>query len=288
MKWKGRKRSSNVDDRRGSGGRGMGKIGGGIGLGGLLILGVVWLLGGNPMELLEQAQTTGGGYEQTLSPEQQAAEDELAYFVEVVLKETEDVWHQVFQEQLGRTYQEPGLVLFSGLDQSACGRAVAATGPFYCPADQKIYIDLSFYQDLKNRFNAPGDFAMAYVIAHEVGHHVQNLLGITQELDTQRNRLSQQEYNQLSVKLELQADFLAGMWAHHTQANRQLLEEGDIEEALNAARAIGDDRLQKESQGYVVPESFTHGTSEQRMRWFKKGYESGRLEEGDTFNAVNL
>ncbi len=288
MKWKGRKTSSNVEDRRGRGGSGMGRIGGGIGIGGLVILGIVWLLGGNPMELLEQAQTTGGGYQQTLTPEQQAAEDELAEFVGVVLQETEVVWQQVFKEQLGRNYQAPGLVLFSGVDQSACGQAVAATGPFYCPADNKIYIDLSFYQELKNRYGAPGDFAMAYVIAHEVGHHVQNLLGTTRQLDAQRGRMSQEEYNKLSVKLELQADFLAGMWAHHTQETEQILEEGDIEEALNAARAIGDDRLQKEAQGYVVPESFTHGTSQQRMQWFKKGYESGRLEAGDTFNAVNL
>lgn len=283
MKWKGRKGSSNVEDRRGSG---YGKVGGGIGIGGLIIVGIIYLLGGDPSELINQVQTNSP--QQTQSPAQQQQEDELAEFVKVVLQETENVWNEEFPEQAGKAYVEPTLVLFSGQVQSACGGASSATGPFYCPGDQKLYIDLSFYEDLKNRFGAPGDFAMAYVVAHEVGHHVQNLLGYTRQLDAKRGQVSQEEYNRLSVMLELQADFLAGMWAHHTQQNEQILEEGDIEEALNAANAIGDDRLQKESQGRVVPESFTHGTSAQRMRWFRKGYESGRLEDGDTFNAPNL
>ena len=283
MKWRGRKGSGNVEDRRGGG---YGKIGGGLGIGGLIIIGIVWLLGGDPSALLDQVQTTGT--QQTTSPAQQQQEDELAQFVAVVLQDTEDVWHKVFKNQLGRTYKEPTLVLFSGAVNSACGSASAATGPFYCPADQKLYIDLSFYQDLKNRFGAPGDFAMAYVVAHEVGHHVQNLLGATQKLDAARGRLSKEEYNQLSVRLELQADFYAGLWAHHAEEMNQILEEGDIQEALNAANAIGDDRLQQQSQGYVVPESFTHGTSAQRMKWFKKGWESGKIKEGDTFSAVNL
>ena len=283
MKWKGRKGSGNVEDRRGGG---YGKIGGGLGIGGLIIIGIVWLLGGDPSALIDQVQTTGT--QQTTSPAQQQQEDELAQFVAVVLQDTEDVWHRVFQNQLGKTYKEPTLVLFSGQVSSACGSASAATGPFYCPADQQLYIDLSFYQDLKNRFGAPGDFAMAYVVAHEVGHHVQNLLGATQKLDAARGRLSKEEYNQLSVRLELQADFYAGLWAHHAEEMNQILDEGDIQEALNAANAIGDDRLQQQSQGYVVPESFTHGTSAQRMKWFKKGWESGRIKEGDTFSAVNL
>ena len=283
MKWRGRKGSGNVEDRRGGG---YGKIGGGLGIGGLIIIGIVWLLGGDPSALLDQVQTTGT--QQTTSPAQQQQEDELARFVAVVLQDTEDVWHKVFQNQLGRTYKEPTLVLFSGAVNSACGSASAATGPFYCPADQKLYIDLNFYQDLKNRFGAPGDFAMAYVVAHEVGHHVQNLLGATQKLDAARGQVSKEEYNQLSVRLELQADFYAGLWAHHAEEMNQILEEGDIQEALNAANAIGDDRLQQQSQGYIVPESFTHGTSAQRMKWFKKGWESGRVKEGDTFSAVYL
>lgn len=282
MKWRGRKRSGNVEDRRGSG---YGKIGGGLGIGGLVIIGIIWLLGGDPSALLEQVPTQP---QQTTSPAQQQQEDELAEFVSIVLQDTEDVWQKVFREQLDQEYQEPTLVLFNGSVRSACGSASAATGPFYCPGDQKVYIDLSFYNDLKNRFGASGDFAMAYVIAHEVGHHVQNLLNITDQLDAQRGRVSQEEYNRLSVKLELQADYLAGVWAHHAEEMKQILEKGDIQEALNAANAIGDDRLQEQAQGRVVPESFTHGTSEQRMRWFSKGFNSGLLEEGDTFNAPNL
>lgn len=218
--------------------------------------------------------------------EQRAAEEESQQFVSVVLAETEDVWNKLFTEA-GSTYREPTLALFhSATDAEGCGFASAAAGPFYCPADQKVYIDLSFYDELKNRFNAPGDFAMAYVIAHEVGHHVQNLLGISDKLQSARGRVSEKEYNKLSVKLELQADFFAGVWAHHTQKMKNILDPGDIEEALNAANAIGDDKLQQESQGRVVPDAFTHGTSEQRMYWFKKGYETGDIEQGDTFNST--
>jgi uncharacterized protein len=273
MLWQGRRQSSNVDDRRGMGGKGM-AVGGGIGG---LIIAVIYLFlgGGNGGDFL---QTQG----QEMTQEQKAAEDQLAGFSKVVLADTEDVWNRLLSEQ-GKDYVEPRLVLFTGNDQSGCGFASAATGPFYCPADSKIYIDLSFFQELQDRFKAPGDFAMAYVIAHEVGHHVQHLLGITDEVDRMRGRVSQTEMNRLSVRLELQADFLAGVWAHHTQKQKQVLQEGDIEEALGAANAIGDDRLQKQSQGYVVPDAFTHGTSEQRMYWFKKGFQTGDLSQGDTF-----
>ena len=278
MLWQGRRQSSNVDDRRGMGGKGM-AVGGGIG--GIIIAVLYFLLGGGsggegvPGDMLQT---------QPVTQEQQAAEEQLAGFSKVVLAETEDVWNKLFREQ-GQDYAEPRLVLFTGNDQSGCGFASAATGPFYCPADSKIYIDLSFFRELQDRFKAPGDFAMAYVIAHEVGHHVQHLLGITDEVDRMRGRISQTEMNKLSVRLELQADFLAGVWAHHTQKMKQILQEGDIEEALGAANAIGDDRLQKQSQGYVVPDAFTHGSSEQRMYWFKKGYETGDLKQGDTFKS---
>lgn len=200
-----------------------------------------------------------------------------------MLADTEDVWNKLIQD-----YREPTLVMFSGSVQSGCGSAGSSTGPFYCSEDEKVYIDLSFYEDLKNRFEAPGDFAQAYVIAHEVGHHVQHLMGITDRVHAQREQISQEEYNKLSVRLELQADFLAGVWAHHANNMSQILEPGDIDEALNAASAIGDDRLQMQTQGQVVPDSFTHGTSEQRMRWFKKGFESGDIAQGDTFNTTNL
>ena len=215
------------------------------------------------------------------------AADERAEFVKVVLAETEDVWNKLYAEQHQR-YVEPTLVLFRDGVQSACGSASAAMGPFYCPGDQQVYIDLSFYRDLQTRFNAPGDFAMAYVVAHEVGHHIQNLNGTSDKMQRLRQQVSETEYNRYSVKLELQADFLAGVWAHHTQKMKNILEAGDIEEALNAANAIGDDRLQKESQGRVVPDAFTHGTSAQRMFWFKKGFETGDLRQGDTFNDPSL
>lgn len=286
MKWRGRRASHNVEDRRArSGGRRPVAMGGGCGL--IVIVLLFALLGGDPIALLEQVNTASGPaaqYESSpLSPEQ----DELARFVSVVLADTEDVWHELFRQQ-GRSYREPGLVLFSGSVQSACGYASAASGPFYCPPDQKVYIDLAFYEELKRRFGAPGDFAQAYVIAHEVGHHVQNLLGISGEVQSMRGRISKEDYNKLSVRLELQADYFAGVWAHHAQRTKQILEEGDIEEALRAANAIGDDSIQKRSRGYVVPDSFTHGTSEQRMRWFLKGFRSGDMTQGDTFNTGTL
>ncbi|MDW3647235.1 MAG: neutral zinc metallopeptidase [Bacteroidia bacterium] len=306
MRWKGRQGSSNVEDRRGhSGGGGGGfrpSMGGGggniivillgllfgrkkkMGMGTLLILGAValyfWWSSSSQSAAVSPNQNTRSAETAT----QGNPDDELAQFVSVVLKETEDVWDELFPKYVNKRYQKPKLVLFSGSTRSACGYASAATGPFYCPGDQKLYIDLSFYQDLKNKFGAPGDFAMAYVVAHEVAHHVQYLLGATRYVDSQRGRVSQAVQNQLSVKLELQADFYSGVWANKVQG-KGLLEDGDIEEALRAANAIGDDRLQKQSQGYVVPESFTHGTSEQRMRWFRKGYQTGDPTQGDTFNA---
>ena len=280
MLWQGRRQSSNVEDRRGIGAGGI-AIGGGV-IGVIAII-INLLMGGDPSqipEMLPQQQS------QPMSPEQQAADDERAQFVKVVLAETEDVWHSILQKE-GREYPEPTLVLFRDVVQSGCGNASAASGPFYCPPDQKLYIDLSFYEEMQNRFNAPGDFAMAYVVAHEVGHHVQNLMGTTEKMARARERMGEREYNKLSVKLELQADFLAGVWAHY--ANRaKILEAGDIEEALNAANAIGDDRLQNQSQGTVVPDAFTHGTSEQRMYWFKKGFETGDPAQGDTFSDPSL
>lgn len=280
MRWLGGRSSNNVEDRRGRGGGGM-AIGGGIGT--LVIVLIIGLITGkNPLELLN-SESTGQQTEYTATPE----EEQNAKFVSVVLAETEDVWKKIFDEQLHKNYVDPKLVLFTGSDQSGCGFANAATGPFYCPADSRVYIDLSFYDDLKNRFKAPGDFAMAYVIAHEVGHHVQHLLHISDQVHEQQSRSDEKQANELSVRLELQADYFAGVWAHYIQ-NKNILEEGDVEEALNAANAIGDDRLQKQSQGYVVPDAFTHGTSEQRMRWFRKGYESGLVSEGNTFDTPNL
>lgn len=285
MKWENRRQSDNVEDRRSSGGPRRVAMGGGLGM--LLIVVVVALLGGDPMALLEQLDTSAGaGYEQAGAPIS-AEEDELAAFVGVVLADTEDVWTELMREQ-GQVYQEPKLVLFSGQVQSACGFGSAASGPFYCPGDRNVYIDLVFYKELKQRFGAPGDFAQAYVIAHEVGHHVQNLLGISGKVDAMRGRLSETDMNKLSVRLELQADFFAGVWAHHAQRMKGILEEGDIEEALKAAQVIGDDTIQKRTQGHVVPDSFTHGTSEQRMRWFLKGFQTGDLSQGDTFSAKVL
>jgi predicted metalloprotease len=271
MRWKGRRQSTNVEDRRHMGSKSV-ALGGGLGT--LVIILLVVLLGGDPQALLEQAGNTTPGLQETSSPGQTAAQDELSQFVATVLADTEDVWNELFRRN-GQTYREPNLVLFSGKVQSGCGFAGSQTGPFYCPADQKIYIDLSFYRDLRDQLGAPGDFAQAYVIAHEVGHHVQNLLGISDQVHQMQGRVSKAEYNELSVRLELQADYLAGVWAHHAQRTKSILERGDIEEALGAANAIGDDRLQKQAQGYVVPDSFTHGTSDQRMRWFKKGLETG-------------
>jgi predicted metalloprotease len=245
-------------------------------------------MGKNPLEIYQLVQQQQAQQKQTTQTQANDGNDELAQFVSVVLKDTEDIWNTQFREQLGKNYKEPILVLFSDKVQSACGFASAATGPFYCPADSKLYIDLSFYQQLRDRFKAPGDFAMAYVVAHEVAHHVQNLLGLTRQVSSQRGRVPEKQYNDLSVRLELQADFLAGVWAHHAQKTKKILQEGDIEEALTAANAIGDDKIQMESRGYVVPDSFTHGTSEQRMRWFMKGFRTGDLTQGDTFGAREL
>jgi len=236
---------------------------------------------------VQQTVPTGSLVDPSGSGEISAAEQELADFSSVVLADTEDTWKAIFASR-GETYQEPALVLYSGAVQSACGFAQSAVGPFYCPGDRKVYLDLSFFEDLHARHGAPGDFAQAYVIAHEIGHHVQNLLGIMDQANALRERLSREEANEISVRLELQADFLAGVWAHHAQQERQVLEEGDIEEALNAASQIGDDRLQMETQGYVVPDAFTHGTSEQRARWFLRGYRTGDLAQGDTFGASTL
>ena len=266
MLWQGRRQSSNVEDRRGISGGGIAAGGGIIGV---IALVLNFLLGGDG----SNTQISLPNQNQPLSAEEQAAQDQQAGFVKVVLADTEDVWAQLFSKA-GTQYQNPTLVLFNGATSSGCGSASSATGPFYCPADRRLYIDLSFYSDLKNRFGAPGDFAMAYVVAHEVGHHIQNLLGTSDKVQRLRGQLSEEEYNQYSVRLELQADFYAGVWAHYIQG-KGYLERGDVEEAMNAANAIGDDRLQKEAQGYAVPESFTHGTSAQRMYWFKKGYDTG-------------
>jgi predicted metalloprotease len=279
MRWIGGRQSTNVDDRRGIGAGGI-AVGGGI-LGAIVLVLQLLLGGGGGDE--GQLPIPMPGQTQEMTAEEKAADDERAKFVTVVLGYTEDVWNQLLPQ-----YQEPTLVLFRGSVQSACGSASSASGPFYCPGDNQVYIDLSFYQELGQRFGAPGDFAMAYVIAHEVGHHIQKLLGTSDKMARLRQQVGREEYNKYSVMLELQADFLAGVWAHHAQRMMNILEEGDIEEALNAANAIGDDRLQKESQGYVVPESFTHGTSQQRIYWFKKGFQTGDIKQGDTFNDPSL
>ena len=281
MKWKGRAKSSNVEDRRG---RGVGGAAiGGLGGFGIIIMIIYALLGGNPGDIM---QSIDPGQTQSVPYEATQEEEELAEFVSVVLADTEVVWSDIFAD-LGKEYDEPKLVLFTGSVQSACGVAGASTGQFYCPGDKNVYIDLSFYNELKTQFKAPGDFAMAYVIAHEVGHHIQNELGIIAQMDEIRGKVSKEEYNKYNVRLELQADYLAGVWANHVQG-QNLLEEGDLEEALTAASAVGDDRIQMQSQGYVVPDSFTHGTSEQRKRWFYKGYEAGDLSQWDTFSANEL
>ena len=300
MRWRSGRRSSNIEDRRASGRPGMrfpfptggGGRGGKIGIGTIVIaLVAMYFLGINPLELL----SSGGGLSPTVVEQQeprrntasQAQDDEMKEFVSVVLADTEDTWKAIFSE-LGNDYKEPKLVLFRGSVQSACGFAQAAMGPFYCPGDHKVYIDLSFFEDLRRRHGAPGDFAQAYVIAHEVGHHIQNLLGISGKVQQARQRLSEAEYNALSVRVELQADCYAGVWANRAERARQILEDGDIEEALRAANAIGDDRLQKESRGYITPDSFTHGSSEQRMRWFKRGLSTGNLQTCNTFATDSL
>lgn len=278
MDWQGRRESSNVEDRRGISGGGI-AIGGGVI--GLLFVLAQFFLGNGDINDLQQLIPQGQTQTQ-MSSSEQAADDEEASFVKVVLADTEDVWSQLFK-QMGKTYTDPTLVLFRGSTTSGCGGASAATGPFYCPADKKLYIDLSFAQQLKQQFGVNGDFAMAYVVAHEVGHHVQDLLGLSDKMDRLRQQLSEKEYNKYSVRLELQADFYAGVWAHYDQKMKNVIHPEDIKEALNAANAIGDDRLQQEYQGRVTPDSFTHGTSEQRMYWFKKGYDTGDLSQGDTF-----
>ena len=279
MKWQGRRGSGNIEDRRGmsTGGK---VVGGGLGT--LVIVLLVYLLGGDPSSIIEQ---TGGG--QTTSGPVEASEEEtqMAQFVSVVLADTEEVWDKIFREA-GATYRKPTLVLFRDQVQSACGYATAASGPFYCPGDEKVYIDLSFCDDLQTKYGAQGDFAVAYVIAHEIGHHVQNLMGILDEVNVERQRLSEVRANQLTVRLELQADFFAGVWAHHASQMFNSLEAGDIEEALNAASSIGDDVLQKKYQGRVVPDSFTHGTAAQRSSWLRKGWQTGDLNQGDTFSAA--
>jgi predicted metalloprotease len=278
MRWQGRRQSQNVEDRRSRAAGGMAMTGG---VGSVIVIIIALLMGVNPMALLQQAPVGQGPG--VVDP----AEEQRKEFVGVVLADTEEVWHKLFR-QLGRQYTEPKLVLFRGRVESACGLASSAVGPFYCPTDQKVYIDLQFFEELSKRFGAPGDFAQAYVIAHEVGHHVQQLLGTSDWVHAQSDRLSKAEFNQLSVRMELQADFLAGVWAHHAQKMRNILEEGDVEEAINAAQAIGDDRLQRQSQGYVVPDSFTHGTSQQRATWFRRGFRTGDIDQGDTFSAEEL
>jgi predicted metalloprotease len=279
MLWRGRRQSSNIDDRRGFGGKGV-AVGGGIV--GLIIYALVQFLGGgNFQQFIPQQES------RPLTEAEQKIDDERASIVKVVLAETEDVWAKVFQSE-GLDYKAPTLVMFRDQVSSACGSTSSATGPFYCPGDEQVYIDLSFYDDMAYKLRADGDFAMAYVIAHEVGHHIQNLMGVSEKMNQLRQQMSETEYNKYSVMQELQADFYAGVWAHHAQAMDTLLEQGDIEEAMNAANAIGDDRLQKQSQGYVVPDAFTHGTSEQRMYWFRKGFQTGDIKQGDTFNDPSL
>lgn len=298
MKWKGRRRSSNIDDRRGQSAGGMGRGFNPLLLGplfrllfsktGLVLVGIFlvisFLTGNNPLSLIGNVLSGGGSPAASSAPYKATAEEEeLAAFSATILADTEDVWNQLLPD-----YKEPTLVLFTGSVSSACGMASSATGPFYCPGDDQLYLDLSFFHDMEVKLDAPGDFAQAYVIAHEVGHHIQKLMGITQKVHSMRGKVSEKEYNQFSVRLELQADFLAGVWAHHSQNTSGMMEAGDLEEALNAAFAIGDDRLQQQSSGRVVPDSFTHGTSEQRVRWFRKGFETGDLQQGDTFNADPL
>jgi predicted metalloprotease len=325
MRWRGQRESENVEDRRGEGGGfgfpfpgggarfpsgGSGGRGGGIGIIGLLvILGLMFFFGVDPRVIM---QGGGPGGDETTFPDirlpqsettnypvpeerqgpplqrpQTTSEDDLKQFVAVVLGTTEDVWRELLA-RYGRRYDDPTLVLFSGGVRSACGLGMAQMGPFYCPIDGKVYIDLDFYRELKNRFRAPGDFAQAYVISHEIGHHVQNLLGIAEQVEALRSRMSERQGNALQVRMELQADCFAGIWANRAQESKDIVEPGDIDEALNAASAIGDDRIQRQTQGYVVPDAFTHGSSEQRVRWFKRGYESGKLEACDTFNAEEL
>ena len=286
MRFDNSRESENVEDRRGGGGGGFPMGGKGVGIGTIVLALVAMYFGVDPSIVLNQAVETPAP-SATSRPAGPPANDAESKFIRHVLAETEDTWQQIFRQN-GKQYVEPTLVLFSGATRTACGVGQAAMGPFYCPADQKVYIDLSFYQELKSRYRAPGDFAQAYVIAHEVGHHVQNLLGISSKVQAARERASEREANALSVRLELQADCLAGVWAKNADAARGILEAGDVEEALQAATAIGDDTLQKQAQGYAVPDSFTHGSAEQRMRWFKRGMEAGQLAACNTFQARSL
>ncbi len=293
MKWEGNRESDNVEDARSGGGGGGGfSFGGGRGIGlGSVAIAVVagWAFGINPLTILGLLSGGGGSAPQTQqAPAQRPpANDQLAKFVSVVLADTEDVWREQFK-QMGSTYREPKLRLFRGSEPTACGRGESAMGPFYCPGDQKVYIDLNFYETMRTRLGAPGDFAQAYVIAHEVGHHVQNLMGITGKVDSMRGRASEAQQNALSVRVELQADCFAGVWAYHANQARQILQQGDVEEALNAATQIGDDALQRKSRGTVQPETFTHGTSAQRVSWFKKGIQTGSVAQCNTFEARQL
>lgn len=278
MRWEGREQSTNVEDRRGAAMNAGGVVAGG-GIGTLVLILIMMFLGANPSKLIEQV-----GQQQPVAPQQKTfnpADDPdapLKEFVSVVMRDTEDVWGKLFRERLSARYQEPKLVLFKGQVRSACGAATASVGPFYCPGDSNVYLDFDFFRDLKNDLEAPGDFAMAYVIAHEVGHHIQNLLGLSSKVQNLQNRVGKKESNELSVRLELQADYLAGVWAHHAQAQKKILQEGDIEEAINAASKIGDDTLQKRGQGRVTPDLFTHGTSKQRVAWFTRGFKTGDVE----------
>jgi uncharacterized protein len=297
MRWEDFRMSENIDDRRGGGGGGIGiPMGrGGLGMGTIIILGLVgWALGIDPRILISGAEMMSGGvaprYEQT-APRSQASgppQDEMGRFVAAVLGNTEDIWKEVLPKQVNKPYQPPRMVLFSGATRSRCGSASSAMGPFYCPLDQTVYIDLSFFQEMQRRFRAGGDFAYAYVIAHEVGHHIENQLGLLARVQQRQQEVGRAEANQLSVRVELMADCLAGVWAHHSEQRYKALEEGDVEEAMAAAEAIGDDRLQKQSQGYVVPDSFTHGTSAQRVRWFMTGLKGGQVQACDTFRASRL
>ena len=287
MKWQGRRQSGNVEDRRRMGGRGI-AVGGG--LGGVVLIVLYLLLGGDPATLVQSLQggtsteiTSGTGADRELTAHQK----EMGDFVSVVLADTEDIWGARFKE-MGRTYRQPKLVLFTGQVESSCGAAGASVGPFYCPGDEKVYIDLDYFEDMQKELNAQGDFALAYVIAHEVGHHVQTLFGIDDKVRSLRAQASEAQANALSVRMELQADFLAGVWAHYARKTQDYIDTADIEEALNAASAVGDDRIMKQTRGYVVPDAFTHGTSEQRVRWFRKGLETGDMEQGDTFRASKL
>ena len=299
MRWKKGRRSSNIEDRRGAGismpgggRRRVAKASGGLGLGAIVVAIIVMLMGGDPSAILNMMaggqQVTSQNYQTQQLPQRPRADDQVKQFVSTVLADTEDTWNQIFQQELGRNYQEPVLVLYEGATRSACGLGQSAMGPFYCPGDQKVYLDMSFFQELKNKFGAPGDFAQAYVIAHEVGHHVQTILGISRQVREAQARASKVEGNRLQVMMELQADCFSGLWANRAHRARNILERGDIEEALGAATAIGDDTLQYQAQGHITPDAFTHGSSEQRVRWFRRGLETGDINACDTFNARNL